>query len=89
MPYEIVDGDGRCLYRGNDLELACKIHDQDRSAQFVVLSIVDSRPSLYLQREESAASGTAPLGHNTSGQTHDLVGLGQLPDTPFSRAART
>jgi hypothetical protein len=28
MPYEVDAADGRCLYRGYDLELACEIHDQ-------------------------------------------------------------
>lgn len=32
MPYEVADADGRCLYRGDDLELACEIHDQLRTA---------------------------------------------------------
>jgi hypothetical protein len=37
MPYEIDDGAGRCLYRGDDLELACELHDQYPSARLVIL----------------------------------------------------
>jgi hypothetical protein len=37
MPYEIDDAEGRCLYRGDDLELACEIHDREPSAHLVLL----------------------------------------------------
>jgi hypothetical protein len=33
MPYEVDTDDGRCLYRGDDLGLACEIHDQVPTAQ--------------------------------------------------------
>lgn len=36
MTYEIRDLEGRCLYRGSDLELACEIHDQDPGAHLVI-----------------------------------------------------
>jgi hypothetical protein len=41
MPYEVDDRDGRCLYRGDDLELACEIHDQVQSAR--LRHLTDSR----------------------------------------------
>jgi hypothetical protein len=37
MPYEVDTVDGRCLYRGDDIELACEIHDQVPTAVLVVL----------------------------------------------------
>jgi hypothetical protein len=37
MPYEVDTADGRCLYRGHDLGLACEIHDQVPTAVLVVL----------------------------------------------------
>jgi hypothetical protein len=37
MPYEVDTTDGRCLYRGDDLELACEIHDTVPSAHLVFL----------------------------------------------------
>jgi hypothetical protein len=43
MTYEIRDGQGRCLYRGNDLALACEIHDQDRDARLVRVAPTDLR----------------------------------------------
>jgi hypothetical protein len=36
MPYEIVDAQGRCLYRGDDLALACEIHDRDPAARLMI-----------------------------------------------------
>lgn len=48
MPYEIHDAEGHCLYRGDDLELACEIHDQDSGACLVVLPsprTVPARPA--------------------------------------------
>jgi hypothetical protein len=38
MPYEVDAADGRCLYRGYDLELACEIHDQAPTARLLVLA---------------------------------------------------
>ena len=38
MPYEVDAADGRCLYRGYDLELACEIHDQTTTARLLVLA---------------------------------------------------
>ena len=37
MSYQVDSADGRCLYRGNDLELACEIHDQLPDAHLVVM----------------------------------------------------
>jgi hypothetical protein len=39
MSYEIDDRDGRCLYRGDDLGLACEIHDQNPTARLVMLPV--------------------------------------------------
>jgi hypothetical protein len=38
MAYEVDSPDGRCLYRGDDLELACEIHDQVPAARLLLLS---------------------------------------------------
>jgi hypothetical protein len=43
VPYEVDNADGLCLYRGRDLELACEIHDQTRSAHLVILT--STRPA--------------------------------------------
>jgi hypothetical protein len=43
MPYEVDTPDGRCLYRGDDLELACEIHDQDPTAVLVTLPATTER----------------------------------------------
>jgi hypothetical protein len=53
MWYEIDDADGRCLYRGTDLELACEIHDQDPAAHLLVLPA--STGGLPVQRRRAAA----------------------------------
>jgi hypothetical protein len=37
MPYEVDTDDGRCLYRGEDLALACEIHDGVPAARLVML----------------------------------------------------
>jgi hypothetical protein len=37
MPYEVDTADGRCLYRGEDLALACEIHDGVPAARLVIL----------------------------------------------------
>jgi hypothetical protein len=37
MPYEVDTDDGRCLYRGEDLALACEIHDGVPAARLVIL----------------------------------------------------
>jgi hypothetical protein len=37
MPYQVDTADGACLYRGNDLELACDLHDHAPFARLVVL----------------------------------------------------
>jgi hypothetical protein len=37
MPYEVDSADGRCLYRGEDLALACEIHDGVPAARLVIL----------------------------------------------------
>ena len=36
MSYHVDSADGRCLYRGNDLELACESHDDVADAHLVV-----------------------------------------------------
>jgi two-component system NarL family sensor kinase len=37
MPYEVASASGACLYRGDDLELACEIHDAILTASLVTL----------------------------------------------------
>jgi hypothetical protein len=59
MPYEIDDADGRCLYRGDDLALACEIHDGVPTARLLVLPPVaahhDTRPVAAVARPALAA----------------------------------
>jgi hypothetical protein len=60
MPYE-VDTDGRCLYRGHDLELACEIHDQVPTA---VLLTLPSQPATGADRRaRSPWKGPAVARH--------------------------
>jgi hypothetical protein len=39
VSYEVDSAEGRCLYRGDDLVLACEIHDQDPTARLVSLPV--------------------------------------------------
>jgi hypothetical protein len=45
MPYELDTVDGSCLYRGNDLALACELHDQVPTARLFILTAVGSQPN--------------------------------------------
>jgi hypothetical protein len=47
MTYEVDSTEGRCLYRGDDLELACDIYDHERDAHLVLLAdyVPVQRPS--------------------------------------------
>jgi hypothetical protein len=40
MAYLVSAGDGGCLYLGDDLELACELHDQDPGAHLAVVTPV-------------------------------------------------
>lgn len=40
MPYQVDSTEGRCLYRGEDLELACELLDQEPTARLVTLPAV-------------------------------------------------
>jgi hypothetical protein len=44
MPYEVDSAEGECLYRGNDLELACEIHDRVPSAYLMILPARTTAP---------------------------------------------
>jgi hypothetical protein len=47
MTYEVDSAIGRCLYRGDDLELACDIyeHEKDAHLQIVPAPTVEDRPT--------------------------------------------
>jgi hypothetical protein len=45
MAYEVDTADGRCLYRGDDLALACEIHDQLPTAHLRVVPAPRPRPA--------------------------------------------
>jgi hypothetical protein len=57
MPYEVDTADGRCLYRGHDLGLACEIHDQVPTA--VLLTLPSSRPTHSGSRTRAPWKGPA------------------------------
>jgi hypothetical protein len=65
MSYEIDDCDGRCLYRGDDLGLACEIHDQNPTARLVMLPAP-------VQRRASADTGCT-LGRAASADDRAMV----------------
>jgi hypothetical protein len=46
VTYEIRDSQGRCLYRGNDLALACEIHDHDPRARLAMIPFA-ADPRVY------------------------------------------
>jgi hypothetical protein len=46
MPYQVDSSDGCCIYRGNDLELACEIYEATPSATLLISCPQDSERSL-------------------------------------------
>jgi hypothetical protein len=46
MTYEVDSADGSCLYRGDDLGLACEIHDELATAR----PVVSARPPAVPRR---------------------------------------
>ena len=57
MPYEVDTADGRCLYRGEDIELACEIHDQVPTAVLTVLRAGDAIAPTTARRTEAPWKG--------------------------------
>lgn len=102
MSYQVDSADGRCLYRGNDLELACEIHDQLPDAHLVVMpsqtdprrevtsfSLRRIRPCTTLAVLNRSAPGTTTRRHAAAMIVSAMPIPDSLPSKKYIRARTT
>ena len=70
MPYQVISADGACLYRGNDLELACDIHDHVPAARLTVLPNTWRGRGRPVERPDPACRGDRPFDRRTTSHRH-------------------